>query len=43
MKIKKQEAQKKLSYKENLNFTIIKTVYKQLKQGKNKLFKKKEN
>ena len=31
IKIKKQKAQKSVSYKENLNFKIIKTVQKQLK------------
>ena len=31
MKMKKQKAQKSMSLKENLNFKIIKTIYKQLK------------
>ena len=31
MKTKKQKAQKSMSLKENLNFKIIKTIYKQLK------------
>ena len=31
MKMKKQKAQKSMSLKENLNFKITKTIYKQLK------------
>ena len=41
MKIKKQKAQKSVSYKENLNFKIIKTVQKQQKLKTERTIQKK--
>ena len=41
MKIKKQKAQKSVSYKENLNFKIVKTVQKQQKLKTERTIQKK--